>query len=110
MTAGALHKSLAQFEFRPAGNIFFGFIDKRHTSVHERRKPFAVVDEFADFYRNVLLVMIGVAVKAEMFEHSVSKIKDCAAGSFVDAAAFHADAAVFADIDESNAIPPADCV
>ena len=85
-------------------------VDKGRKGRHKWRKPLSAVNQFGNFKTDVLLKMIGVAVQTQVFEHFVGKVQNAAAGSFVYAAAFHADDAVFDNIRNADSVAPTDFV
>ena len=54
--------------------------------------------------------MISITVKAKMIHHTVRKIQNCSARSFIHTARFHSDTAVFADVNKSYAVASADFI
>jgi hypothetical protein len=70
----------------------------------------AVVDEVGVAQGDLLFVVEGVALDADLLEGLVGFVEDGAAGRLVDAAGLHADEAVFARHGDADAVLAADLV
>ena len=72
---------------------------ERHQSIHLGGVPEAVVNHFGDFRGQAIAQVQQVAIERQLFDVAVGFIEQRHARCFVDAAAFHADEAVFDHVD-----------
>ena len=107
---GSANHSLVKVNFGPACDGLLCFVDKGHQRVKQSREPFSVVDKLGDLDGNLLLVVVCVAVKANVVHHAVGKVQNRSAGSLVNAAALHSNAAVFANVNQAHAVLSANLV
>lgn len=102
--------ALVEFEADLAGDVFLGFGDEGLEGVAFRGEPEAVVDEGGVFGDETVAEVHDLAVHGDAFDLAVGGEEDAAAWGFVDAAAFHADEAVFDHVDPAAAVAAAEGV
>ena len=69
-----------------------------------RAEPEAIVEQLRIFGRQFVLQMRGAAIEGDLFDAAMRHVQDGAARCFVHAAAFHADEAVFDEIEAADAV------
>ena len=76
----------------------------------QRRVPLSVVDQLAEGDGQLLLLVHGLFVQAQRLQILVRGVDDGPARRLVHAAALHADEPVFHDVQQADAVGPADLV
>ncbi len=106
------HDDVAFVELEPhrAADVSLGGGDEGVQGLPQLAEPQAVVDEFGVLDRDEILVAHGVLVQADALQGLVGAAEDRAGRGLVDAAAFHADQAVFDDVGPADAVPAAERV
>src|SRR5213080_947614 len=103
-TLGDVERALPQFQADGTGDALLRGVEKSIERFAERRKPQAVVDKFRVTQRERLLEMRRFAVDGEALEFLVRFDEQRSAGSFVSAARFHSDEAIFDEIGAADAV------
>ena len=76
----------------------------------QRGEPFAVVDQIGKVHRQLLLHVLGVLVDGDHLQHLVGPVENGAAGGLVHAAVLHAHQPVLHDVQQADAVGPAQFV
>ncbi len=85
-------------------------VEKPVESLAERREPQTVVNKFRVPQRKRLLKMRGLAVHSEALEFLMRFDEKSSAGSFVGAARFHSDEAIFDEVGAADSVLRGDFV
>lgn len=109
--AASVHDvSFVEFEAYFAVDGFLGLGNQSLDGFALGGEPEAVVDHGGVFGDKGVAYFLGFAVHGDGFDVAVSSQQDGAAGGFVDAAALHADEAVFDDVDTADAVEATEVV
>ncbi len=99
--------SFVKFDSYFTGNFFLSAIDEGLNRFAFRRKPEAIIDELGIFGDEAITHVLGFAINDESLEVLMSGEEDGSAGRFVDATRFHANKAVFDDVNSPNSVSSA---
>jgi hypothetical protein len=110
LASGGHDVAFVEFQSDLTGDGFLAFGDEGLQGVALGGEPEAVVDELGVFGDEGVAQGHDFAVHGEAFDLAMANVKDGTAGGFVDAAAFHADEAVFDHVDAADAVATAEAV
>src|SRR6267154_898384 len=105
-----VERALPQFEADGASDALLRNVEKSIESFAQRRKPQTVVDQLGVTQRECLLKMRGLAIDGEPLQFLMGFDEKGSAGSFVSAARFHSDEAIFDEIRAADAVLGGDFV
>ena len=97
-------------EFNFARHIFLRGFHKRLECFAERCEPFSLVDDLGELGAEFFLGFHCVAVQDQLLQLIVGFHQDGSSGGLINPAGFHADDAVFHDIDNSDSVLAAKAV
>src|SRR6266404_1389553 len=103
-TLGDVERALPKFEADSAGDALLRDIEESVERFAQRRKPQAVVNQLGVAQRECLLEMRGLAVDCQALEFLMRFDEQRSAGSFVRAAGFHSDEAIFDEVGAADAM------
>src|ERR1700676_961420 len=99
-----VERALPQFETDGASDALLRNVEKSVESFAQRREPQTVVDQLGVTQRECLLKMRGLAIDGEPLQFLMSFDEKGSAGSFVSAARFHSDEAIFDEISAADTV------
>src|SRR6266403_3679995 len=107
---GDVERALPEFQADSAGDALLRDVEKSVERFAQRREPQTVIDELGIAQRKRLLKMRGFAVDRQALEFLVRFDEQRSAGSFVRAAGFHSDEAIFDEVGAADAVLRGDFV
>ena len=102
--------ALVEFQPNQTGDVALRFGDKRLERFTLRRKPKAVVNQFAVFWNQTVAQVHHFAVHGQRFHLAMREMQDRAARRFVNAAAFHSNESILDDVDPADPVFAAEFV
>src|SRR5690606_21665678 len=102
--------ALVELETDGAGDALLGLVNEGLQGLALGGEPEAVVNELGVFRDERVAQVLDLAVEGEGFELLVRLHEDGAARGLIDAAALHADEAVFNDVNAADAVLAAELV
>src|ERR1700682_991247 len=103
-TLGYVERALPQFEADGAGDALLRDVEKSVERFPQRCEPQTVVNQFGVAQRKCLLKMSGFAIDGEPLQFLMRFDEKGSAGSFVSAAGFHPDEAIFDEVGAADAV------
>ena len=86
------------------------FINRRLQHYPLRGKPKAIINQLGITRHQLVFQMHRAAIQRDGFDAAMGRQQDCAAWRFIHAARFHADKAVFNQVEPANAIGSAQLI